>query len=1028
MALAHEWGHHIQHLTNAPHPADAGFELQADCLAGVYTLDAKNEGLLEAGDVSEAVSLTDQLGDAAGLPPDPFDPHGTNDDRITAFMHGYIDGLAACGLLAFSRSTVPPVIPPATVPSSALPSPDLPALPETLPLAHAACFRVEADGSLGLNDMVGRLGGTDDARARLQQWGWQDSSYRTFACDTPPKGEAGWVDISINRFADSASAQRALDYFTAARAQGTYLLPGAPPAIGDRAAVLSGPTSNGKEFTLYVSSGPLLVRVTGVSPSGIPFSDVLTIAQAILAIPLPQALPAPTQPYPPTILIPSPGPPDSPSPASASPASLPARSYLPRTLPVADPSCFDIQSQGEYSFDTVASFLAGAGVSDDAIAGLDWQDGAYIDFHCPNPPVGTANFLEVVMHRFGSAPAASTAALYWQAGYVPSHPGEVYICESAGAFVVCADGRAISGSATADVTALLDQVVTSIPAQPGTAETPTPTRVEPGVRKYLPGSLPLADSACFRADNPVVLDFPATVDRFPGVADAADQLQALGWEAAVNQRFTCDTPTAGTANIIDMSVHQFRDPASVLAAVPFFASARALGTNLQLVPTANIGDSTAALSGPTSLGAEYTLYVSQGPLLFRVTGFAATGDPQADVEQVATALVETSATLIPTPAVPPSSPTATALPTATPVPTPALVPSPTITSTPAPATATVTPSPVLTLIPKAPATPTATPSPPTPTSTPTATPTPATLPTAIPTATSLPTPSPTPVPATATPPPVPRSTPTPTNQSDDSNYPPLSDVRELETRPDGMTGQRLSLTGTVAAVVGASFNVGGQSSQSQLSVVVTAGDGTHHAVAVSARNLPGDLTTGAEVEVRGSFRGTGSRENGNGIAIQVPLVEADQVLVTRPGPGPSAYRQFEESGLIPIDTLLDDLRLGGQQLEFTCQVFHLIDAGGSVSPGDYTDSSYESAMQVYVLGSDSILVGGNLGTAESFTVATDSDMKGIYDGTWLRISGTVVDKTSYYNSNMVILSSPLVRAEHIDILEGPPPGTRDLMT
>ena len=56
-----------------------------------------------------------------------------------------------------------------------------------------------------------------------------------------------------------------------------------PPAIGDHAAVLSGPATNGKEFTLYVSEGPLVLRVTGVSPSGIPFINVLSVAQAILA-------------------------------------------------------------------------------------------------------------------------------------------------------------------------------------------------------------------------------------------------------------------------------------------------------------------------------------------------------------------------------------------------------------------------------------------------------------------------------------------------------------------------------------------------------------------------------------------------------------------------------------------------------------------------------------------------------------------------------------------------------------------------
>ena len=34
------------------------------------------------------------------------------------------------------------------------------------------------------------------------------------------------------------------------------------------------------------------------------------------------------------------------------------------------------------------------------------------------------------------------------------------------------------------------------------------------------------------------------------------------------------------------------------------------------------------------MGPEYTLYVSSGPLLVRITGVAPTGDPAPDVEQV----------------------------------------------------------------------------------------------------------------------------------------------------------------------------------------------------------------------------------------------------------------------------------------------------------------------------------------------------------------------------------------------------------
>ena len=52
-----------------------------------------------------------------------------------------------------------------------------------------------------------------------------------------------------------------------------------------------------------MSQGPLLLRVTGVSPSGIPFINVLTVAQSILAS---LALPQGAAPSGPTATEPAP--------------------------------------------------------------------------------------------------------------------------------------------------------------------------------------------------------------------------------------------------------------------------------------------------------------------------------------------------------------------------------------------------------------------------------------------------------------------------------------------------------------------------------------------------------------------------------------------------------------------------------------------------------------------------------------------------------------------------------------------------
>jgi predicted metalloprotease len=98
VVLAHEWGHHIQTVCGIAPGSDNTFELQADCLAGAYTHDAGQRGVLDPGDITEAVVLAAAAGDPLGLPQDTPGAHGSNDDRITAFMRGYLGGVPACVL------------------------------------------------------------------------------------------------------------------------------------------------------------------------------------------------------------------------------------------------------------------------------------------------------------------------------------------------------------------------------------------------------------------------------------------------------------------------------------------------------------------------------------------------------------------------------------------------------------------------------------------------------------------------------------------------------------------------------------------------------------------------------------------------------------------------------------------------------------------------------------------------------------------------------------------------------------------
>ena len=107
VVVAHEWGHHVQYqlgLDPGAAPDQVGdlaprdLEEQADCLAGAYTEDAEATGWLDPGDVEEAIVVTRSAGDPVGTPFDDPYAHGTSQQRVSAFLDGYRNGLTGCAL------------------------------------------------------------------------------------------------------------------------------------------------------------------------------------------------------------------------------------------------------------------------------------------------------------------------------------------------------------------------------------------------------------------------------------------------------------------------------------------------------------------------------------------------------------------------------------------------------------------------------------------------------------------------------------------------------------------------------------------------------------------------------------------------------------------------------------------------------------------------------------------------------------------------------------------------------------------
>ncbi len=121
--IAHEVGHHVQNVIGvlpkfnqkrrSMSQTDANkmsvrVELQADCFAGIWAYYTNQKGLLETGDLEEALNAAMQIGDDAiqkrtqgYVRPESFN-HGASEQRQEWFYRGYKSGkLSQCNTRVF---------------------------------------------------------------------------------------------------------------------------------------------------------------------------------------------------------------------------------------------------------------------------------------------------------------------------------------------------------------------------------------------------------------------------------------------------------------------------------------------------------------------------------------------------------------------------------------------------------------------------------------------------------------------------------------------------------------------------------------------------------------------------------------------------------------------------------------------------------------------------------------------------------------------------------------------------------------
>jgi predicted metalloprotease len=95
--VSHEWGHHIQNLTDTGITSAFESEQQADCFAGAFIAYATDADWISPVIGAMALQLTQSAGDVWWAVPYEESIHGTQSERAIAFLAGQQGGLEACG-------------------------------------------------------------------------------------------------------------------------------------------------------------------------------------------------------------------------------------------------------------------------------------------------------------------------------------------------------------------------------------------------------------------------------------------------------------------------------------------------------------------------------------------------------------------------------------------------------------------------------------------------------------------------------------------------------------------------------------------------------------------------------------------------------------------------------------------------------------------------------------------------------------------------------------------------------------------
>lgn len=508
MILAHDWAHHVQHLTGIQPGSSVSLELQADCLAGAYARQAVDAGFFTDSEFLKFLLTAVPESGGSGLHTHAGEMRGSSTKRVEETLSGFEDGpIVGCGLplVAISRndasaasssdSPIPaspsaqstPIVEQAqrdpgmttaetadsqvATPATETPFSEATSTPE--PLAGALDDRAtpkvvtipELDGSVDAATPAVTIEAADKIPQPASFYIPDALGPAAPACAESSTDVHSGLEEILGRFSDVAAAAERLTSLGwqegAVREFNCMLATPDSPTWASISVNIFETAAGARDSLPFfaeqrmantrltpvtaVKIGESNLSIAGPSEDGVEYTLYTSLGRVALRV---SAVAATDSPAPVVEAISR----ELLSVVSNAPngteADRPASlaEFVLQPPPVANPDCFTLTAAYPLSLIGIAEDFDDPEAMLELLRDWGWEEGWFVRFECSRPTLGGSDMVEMLVHRFESPDAAQEAAMQFSQNLLDESEGLTLVPgDQFGDFSISVSGRSYSG-------------------------------------------------------------------------------------------------------------------------------------------------------------------------------------------------------------------------------------------------------------------------------------------------------------------------------------------------------------------------------------------------------------------------------------------------------------------------------------------------------------------------------------------------------------------------------------------------------